>query len=44
MKYARITRLIHFFLAVFITLQLAGGELMDVTGSGEDHQATGVGA
>jgi len=39
MKYSRITRLIHLFLAIFITLQLAGGELMDVPGSGEDHQA-----
>ncbi|MDQ6957478.1 MAG: cytochrome b/b6 domain-containing protein [Mariprofundaceae bacterium] len=42
MKYARITRLIHLFLAVFITLQLTGGELMDVPGSGKDHRATSL--
>ncbi|MDQ6959542.1 MAG: cytochrome b/b6 domain-containing protein [Mariprofundaceae bacterium] len=42
MKYARITRLIHLFLAIFITLQLAGGELMDVPGAGEEHQATNI--
>jgi len=42
MKYARITCLIHLFLAVFITLQLAGGELMDVPGAGEEHQAASI--
>jgi len=42
MKYSRITRLIHLFFAIFITLQLAGGELMDVPGAGESHQATNL--
>ncbi len=39
MKYSKITRLLHLFLAVFVTLQLAGGQLMDVGDSGEDHTA-----
>ncbi len=42
MKYARMTRLIHLLLAIFITLQLTGGELMDVPGAGEDHQAASL--
>jgi len=39
MKYSRITRLIHLFLAIFITLQLAGGQIMDVEDSGENQAA-----
>jgi len=39
MKYAPITRLIHVFLAIFITLQLAGDELMEAPGAGEGHKA-----
>ncbi len=42
MTYARITRLIHLFLAIFVTLQLAGGELMDVPGAGEEHEAASI--
>jgi len=42
MKYSRITRIIHLFLAVFITLQLAGGELMDVPGAGDSQQSASI--
>jgi len=42
MKYSRITRLIHLFLAVFVTLQLVGGALMDVPGAEEEHQAVNI--